>query len=128
MHKELCLKLLNKLAEQIEEIAPSGPSGVVYHLILHYEEKGICSKCGVEGGFALLELKSPSYYYDGGDIEDQVKIYCQKCLDKLKTVEKEIWKEQMTFVKIKDSEGDWVGTATKCWECGQANFIYHDDD
>jgi hypothetical protein len=128
MYKELSLKLLIKLAQQIEEIAPSGPDGVVYHLILHYEEKGVCSKCGKEGGFALLELKPPSsYYYD--DIEDHVKIkiYCEKCLSKVKIVEKEIWKEQMTFVKIKDAKGDWVGTATKCWECGQVDFIYHDD-
>jgi hypothetical protein len=34
----------------------------------------------------------------------------------------------MTFVKIKDAKGDWVGTATKCWECGRVHFIYHDDD
>jgi ribosomal protein S27AE len=129
MQKELVYKLLVKLAEQVEEVAPSGPNGKDYHLILYYSPQKSCLKCGAEGGFVMLKLKPPSYYYDEGDIENDTVVYCGKCLESIKTVEKNIWKEQMTFAKIKDDKGDWIGTVAKCWECGQSDFIYyHDDD
>ena len=128
MQKELIGKLLIKLTEQIEKISPSGPNGVDYYLLLYYAEDKKCSKCGEKGGFVSIKLKSPSYYYDESVTEEDLVVYCGKCIDKVKIVEKNVWKEQMTFVKVKDAKGNWIGTVTKCWECGQVDFICHDDD
>jgi hypothetical protein len=129
MKEELMKKLLIKLTEQIEKISPSGPNGVDYYLLLYYAEDEKCSKCGEKGGFVAVKLKPSSYYYDENVTEEDLVVYCGKCIDKVKTVEKNVWGEQMTFAKVKDAKGDWIGTVAKCWECGQSDFIYyHDDD